>query len=126
MDESAIYPAIGEEGFTRLVAAFYRRVATDDLLGPMYPKEDMAGSEERLRDFMIYRFGGPDRYTPVRGHPRLRQRHAPFPVDEAAIDRWLELMQAAMKETGIDKLEVAPALWKFFVGTALFMRNKEG
>lgn len=126
MDESAIYPAIGEEGFTRLVAAFYQRVKTDGLLGPMYPAEDMEGSEERLRDFLIYRFGGPDRYTTVRGHPRLRMRHAPFPVDEAAIDRWLALMQAAMKETGLHDSPVQPALWKFFVGTALFMRNKEG
>ena len=28
---------VGTEGFTRLVAAFYRQVPQDDLLGPMYP-----------------------------------------------------------------------------------------
>ncbi len=126
MQDSEIYAAIGEDGFTRLVAAFYRRIPADDLLGPMYPKDDLAGAEQRMRDFMVYRFGGPDVYTPARGHPRLRMRHAPFPVDEAAIDRWLALMQAAAKETGIADSPAFPALWKFFVGTALFMRNKEG
>lgn len=124
MDDTALYAAIGEEGFTRLVAAFYRRIKTDDLIGPMYPPEDMEGGEIRLRDFLIYRFGGPDRYTTVRGHPRLRQRHMPFPVDEAAVDRWLALMQDAGKETGLIQSPAWPALWKFFVGTAMFMQNK--
>ncbi len=59
MDESAVYGAIGEEGFTRLVSAFYRQVPHDDILGPMYPAEDLTGAEERLRDFLVGRFGGP-------------------------------------------------------------------
>ena len=49
MDDGEIYDAIGEDGFTRLVAAFYRQIPGDDILGPMYPPEDMAGAEERLR-----------------------------------------------------------------------------
>ena len=47
--DTHVYDLIGEEGFTRLVRAFYRRVATDDILSPMYPKHDLAGAEERLR-----------------------------------------------------------------------------
>lgn len=57
-----IYALIGEDGFARLVAAFYAQVPGDDLLGPMYPADDMAGAEERLRDFLVGRFGGPPRY----------------------------------------------------------------
>ena len=57
--DTQVYSMIGETGFTRLVAAFYRRVQSDDILGPMYPKEDMAGAEQRLREFLIQRFGGP-------------------------------------------------------------------
>ena len=72
MEDTDIYSAIGDEGFTRLVAAFYRQVPEDDILGAMYPKEDLHGAEERLRDFLIYRFGGPQRYIEQRGHPRLR------------------------------------------------------
>ena len=62
VEDNEVYNAIGEEGFQRLVAAFYKQVPDDDILGPMYPKDDMHGAEERLRDFLIFRFGGPQRY----------------------------------------------------------------
>ena len=87
MDEGSVYAAIGEEGFERLVRAFYAQVPGDDILGPMYPAHDFEGAEERLRDFLIGRFGGPPRYMERRGHPRLRARHMPFRLDEASRDR---------------------------------------
>src|SRR5436305_4169361 len=93
--DTKVYSLIGEEGFNRLVAAFYRRVPTDDVLRPMYPKGDLAASERRLRDFLVMRFGGPDQYLQTRGHPRLRMRHAPFTIDQRARDRWVELMEEA-------------------------------
>src|SRR5688500_5961509 len=89
---------VGEAGFQRLVAAFYRQVPADDILGPMYPADDLAGAEQRLRDFLIGRFGGPPRYLEQRGHPRLRQRHFPFSVTPAARERWLALMTRALDE----------------------------
>jgi hemoglobin len=58
MPELEVYSMIGAEGFTRLVAAFYRQVPQDDLLGPVYPAQDLSGAEQRLRDFLIGRFGG--------------------------------------------------------------------
>mgnify|MGYP003348043354 CR=1 FL=1 len=94
MHEAEVFQAVGEEGFARLVRAFYRQVEHDDILGPMYPKEDMQGAEERLRDFLVGRFGGPTRYIEQRGHPRLRARHMPFPVTPAARDRWKKLKEA--------------------------------
>jgi len=39
ISEGEIYKQIGEEGFERLVAAFYRQVPADDVLGPMYPAD---------------------------------------------------------------------------------------
>src|SRR5215210_5119907 len=92
---------VGEAGFERLVAAFYRQVPGDDVLGPMYPADDLAGAEQRLRDFLIGRFGGPQRYIEQRGHPRLRQRHMPFAVNPRARDRWLQLMTRALDETKV-------------------------
>ena len=59
MDESAIYKMVGDDGFIRLVAAFYRQVPGDSILGPMYPKDDLEGAERRMRLFLIGRFGGP-------------------------------------------------------------------
>ena len=45
LPESQIYDCIGEDGFRRLVAAFYRQVPDDSILGPMYPADDLAGAE---------------------------------------------------------------------------------
>ena len=123
MDDQDIYPLIGEDGFQRLVAAFYRQVPGDELLGPMYPRHDLAGAEERLRDFLIFRFGGPQRYLEQRGHPRLRMRHAPFPIGQAARDRWIELMNKALEEAALPSKAEA-LLRVFFDQVATFMINR--
>lgn len=117
-----IYQQLGESGITKMVAAFYRRVPSDDLIGPMYPGDDMAGSEKRLRDFLIFRLGGPDTYIQERGHPRLRMRHAPFTIGIAQRDRWLALMGEAMDETEVPEPSRA-SLTTFFAQVADFMRN---
>jgi len=121
--ELQIYERIGEEGFARLVRAFYAQVPGDDILGPMYPADDMAGAEERLRDFLIGRFGGPSRYIEQRGHPRLRQRHAPFAIDQRARDRWMAMMTKALDESSLPN-DVTETLRSFFDQTATFMVNR--
>lgn len=123
MDDQDIYSLIGEEGFRRLIAAFYRQVPHDDVLGPMYPPRDLAGAEERLREFLIFRFGGPQRYIEQRGHPRLRMRHAPFPIGQAARDRWIRLMNSALSEAALPP-EAESVLREFFEGVATFMINR--
>jgi hemoglobin len=123
VDETQLYEAIGSDGFRRLVAAFYRQVATDDVLGPMYPAADLAAAEGRLRDFLMFRFGGDMRYVEQRGHPRLRIRHAPFPVDQKARDRWLQLMRNAMAEAALPE-EAAKVLETFFDSTSTFLINR--
>ncbi len=122
MDEGAVYAAIGEDGFARLVRAFYAQVPGDDILGRMYPSDDLHGAEERLRDFLIGRFGGPPRYVEQRGHPRLRMRHAPFRLDGPARDRWVALMDTAL-DTADLPADVVSVLRRFFHETATFLRN---
>lgn len=123
LTEADIYDVVGESGFRRLVAAFYRNVPSDDVLGPMYPPDDMDGAEERLRGFLIGRFGGPMTYTEQRGHPRLRMRHAPFPLTKQARDRWVSLMTAALDEADFPG-EVTAILRPFFEQTATFLINR--
>lgn len=123
MDETEIFAAIGEEGFSRLVGAFYRQVPQDDVLGKMYPPHDLAGAEQRLRDFLIYRFGGPQRYIEQRGHPRLRARHFPFRIDQAARDRWMQLMNNAFAEAALP-VDVEQLLRAFFEQMSTFMINQ--
>ncbi|NOT26112.1 MAG: globin [Acidobacteria bacterium] len=125
MDDQEIYAAIGEDGFHRLVAAFYRQVPGDDILGPMYPAADLAGAEQRLRDFLVGRFGGPQRYVEQRGHPRLRMRHMPFAIDPAARERWLTLMSTALDEARLPS-DADAILREFFTGVSEMLLNRPG
>lgn len=121
---SQLHDTLGEPTIRGLIAAFYRRVREDDLIGKMYPPDDWAGSEKRLADFIVYRFGGPPVYIEQRGHPRLRVRHFPFSIGVAERDRWLELMGQAMREVEI-AADVAPTIGMFFAQVADSMRNRE-
>ncbi|MEI6591307.1 MAG: globin [Actinomycetes bacterium] len=112
----------GEPVFRKLVAAFYRGIKTDDLLSPMYPEDDLAGAEDRLRMFLEQYWGGPKTYQEQRGHPRLRLRHNEFKIDSAARDRWLLHMRNA-----VDELELPPLygaeLWGYLERAAHSMLN---
>ena len=123
LNEQQLYSLIGEDGFARLVAAFYAQIPTDDLLGPMYPADDLLGAELRLRDFLVGRFGGPPRYIEQRGHPALRMRHAPFAITTAARDRWLALMQNAFNTAELPP-EAEAILRPFFLQVANHMINR--
>ena len=112
----------GEPFFHGLVSAFYARVAHDPVLRPMYPGADLAGAERRLRLFLMQYWGGPHTYDDERGHPRLRMRHAGFPIDSVARDRWLTLMHDAVVEQGMDAA-AETELWAYLVGAAFAMQN---
>ena len=122
---ATIYDILGEEGFDRLTRLFYAQVPADEILGPMYPPGELDAARVRLRDFLVGRFGGPQRYIEERGHPRLRMRHMPFAIDSRARDRWMELMARAIEQADI-QAEVAEYLLRFFSDTATFMINRDG
>ncbi len=122
-NEQDVIKACGEAGIRAMVAAFYRRVRTDDLMSPMYPADDMEGSEERLASFMLFRLGASDEYIENRGHPRLRMRHNPFKIGIAERDRWLKLMGEAMDETKVPAF-ARTFLNSYFRQTADSMRNQ--
>jgi hemoglobin len=112
----------GHAAFVRLVDEFYRGVADDDVLRPMYPEEDLEPAKERLTLFLEQYWGGPTTYSDQRGHPRLRMRHASFHVNPDARDRWLLHMRAA-----VDALELPPlheaTLWDYLQRAAHAMVN---
>ncbi len=112
----------GEQTFQKLASEFYRGVSQDPLLSPMYPPDDLAGAERRLRMFLEQYWGGPNTYQVERGHPRLRMRHAPFPIGPNARDSWLKHMRAA-----VDSLELSVAddaeLWDYLQRAAHAMLN---
>lgn len=123
LTEAQIHSIIGSDGIEKLVKAFYQQVPDDDVLGPMYPPDDLPGAEQRLRMFLIFRLGGPQDYLQHRGHPRLRLRHAPFAVDQRARDRWVLLMDNAIRACDLPD-DVRPVLRDFLSGVATFLINR--
>jgi hemoglobin len=112
----------GHAFFERLVGGFYRRVAEDPVLRSLYPGENLAPAEERLRLFLEQYWGGPATYSEQRGHPRLRMRHAPFPIDSAATSRWLACMRVSLDEQELPP-ELDALLWQYFQAAAPAMIN---
>ena len=94
----------GEAFFNDFVSQFYARVATNPILRPMYPEKDMQGAALRLKMFLEQYWGGPTTYSELRGHPRLRMRHAGFHIDLAARDAWLSCALGALE--GMEMSEI--------------------
>lgn len=117
-----LFDRIGEAGFAQLARVFYEGVATDELLKPMYPEEDLGPAERRLRMFLEQYWGGPDTYQQERGHPRLRMRHAPYKIGPKAKEAWLSHMRKA-----VDSLSLSPMdegeLWDYLERAAHAMLN---
>ena len=113
----------GEDVFHRLVARFYRGVAADPVLRPLYPEEDLGPAEERLRMFLVQYWGGPRTYSEQRGHPRLRMRHAPFAIGERERDAWLRHMRDAVDSLALPPEQEEP-LWRYLEMAAASMQNR--
>jgi hemoglobin len=113
----------GHETFARLVARFYAGVRQDPVLAPLYPQDDWAGAETRLRMFLEQYWGGPTTYSEERGHPRLRMRHAPFAIGPVERDAWLAHMRAAVDSLGLTAEQDA-TLWGYLEMAARSMQNR--
>jgi len=120
-----VYDRVGGMSFfERLVGRFYDGIATDPVVRPLYPEEDLAGARHRLTLFLAQYWGGPRTYDEERGHPRLRMRHFPFAIGPAERDRWLIHMRAAITELDPPP-DVADALERYFEQAAEAMRNRD-
>lgn len=112
----------GMPTIAKIVDRFYEGVATDDVLRPMYPEDDLGPAAERLTLFLAQYWGGPTTYSDNRGHPRLRMRHAPFAVTPLAKERWLHHFEA-----GLDSVDLTPEqrakFWDYATHAAQFMVN---
>src|SRR3984893_17974246 len=122
-----VFEAVGGAAtFRTLVERFYAGVATDPILRPIYPDEDLSSATERLTLFLIQYWGGPDTYSATRGHPRLRLRHQPFAIGQAERDAWLRHMTAAVESLDL-RPDVRKELLDYFdtVSTAMINLQAE-
>lgn len=109
--------------FERLAEEFYVSVRTDPVLLALYPEpDDLGPARRRLALFLAQYWGGPTTYSDERGHPRLRMRHATFPIDDAMRDRWLAHMNAALDAVAVPA-ELIAEMRDYFVRAADHLRN---
>ncbi|WP_297477331.1 group II truncated hemoglobin [Ferrovum sp.] len=88
----------GEPGVRKLVEVFYHIMDTHPMatgIRQLHP-ENLDSSKEKLFMFLSGWLGGPPLYIEAYGHPRLRQRHLPFPIGDAERDQWMECMREAL------------------------------
>ena len=117
----------GDAGIWQLVNRFYDLM--DELpeaweLRKIHP-EDLQGSRDKLFKFLSGWLGGPGLYEAEYGHPRLRMRHMPFPVDTQMRDQWLLCINMALDEQISDEL-LKMQLKSAFANVADHMRNRAG
>lgn len=125
MDTSLYEKMGGEQGIRALVDRFYDLMDTlpeAARIRAMHPAE-LASSREKLALFLMMWSGGPRTYWELRGHPRLRARHLPFPIDAADRDAWLLCMDRALEESSIEE-PVRRGLSDSFSRIAEHMRNR--
>ena len=127
MSDNPHYDRIGGEPVIRaLVERFYELMDTlpeSRAIREMHAR-DLRVSKEKLFMFLSGWLGGPQLYLEKYGHPRLRMRHGPFPIDSAARDQWMLCMRQAMADVGIEA-KLREELEAAFFKTADFMRNRE-
>ncbi|MFZ4827852.1 MAG: globin [Phototrophicaceae bacterium] len=122
-DTETLFDAIGgEETITRLVDYFYHKVENDPILMKVFPSDLEAGKVYQ-RLFLIQVFGGPNHYSQLRGHPRLRMRHMPFPIDQQARDLWVGYMLEAIDAVGIQE-PYQTQMREYMENGATFMINQ--
>jgi hemoglobin len=109
-----------------LVETFYDIMDSDPKVIPLRAmhKADLTEAREKLFMFLTGWTGGPQLYIERYGHPMLRARHLPFPIDESARDQWMYCMIKAMHQLNYED-ELMKKLANQLYGVADFMRNQE-
>ena len=103
---TTLYELIGgETGLRELVDRFYDVMDSAPeakKVRAIHP-EDLTNSRDKFFMFLSGWAGGPPLYMEKIGHPRLRQRHMPFPIGKVERDEWLWCMDKALQQMPFDE-----------------------
>ncbi|KHF38829.1 globin domain-containing protein [Halalkalibacter okhensis] len=91
----------GEDVLSKLVDTFYRKVSQHPDLAPLFPN-DLTETARKQKQFLTQFLGGPSLYSEEHGHPMLRARHMPFVITSIQAEAWLNCMERAMDDVGIE------------------------
>jgi len=122
-----VYEAMGEANITRMIHAFYARLARSEIAS-MFPKGDraLAHAADKSAALFVFLFGGPHLYQQRYGRPMLRARHLPFIIDEEARQEWLGCFRETLDEApdayGMPR-EHTDAVWGFVRDLSAWMVN---
>ena len=117
----------GEPKIRQLVDRFYDLMELEpkyELLRAVHGST-LDDARDKLFWFLCGWLGGPSYFEDRFGHPRLRMRHMPFSIGIAERDQWLDCMNQAMAECGLDPV-LQQRLQQSFFQTADWMRNRAG
>lgn len=117
-----------EARIERIVETFYDRMSeAEPALARLHETDERgfvaARARERFARFFIEWLGGPKRFSPTEGHPRLRMRHAHVPVDEGMRDAWLRAMSFALDQHQVEG-DLRAFLDSRLADLADFLRNR--
>ena len=115
----------GAEALLRLTEAFYRKVAQDALLAPVFAGMD-PGHARYVALWLGEVFGGPAAYTAERGgYEFMLAKHVGRAITEQQRRRWLNLIMDAADEVALpDDPEFRAAFVSYLEwGTRLAVRN---
>jgi hemoglobin len=90
-----IYALMGEENIFRLMSDFYKELEKSEIRRLFPP--DMEEASRKSAKFFVQVLGGPPLYVIDHGPPRMRQRHLPFEIDEAARQVWLGCFERVLE-----------------------------
>lgn len=119
-----IYAKMGEDNIYQMLEDFYSELEKSSIRH-LFP-QDMKEASRRSAAFFVYILGGPPLYQQQFGSPRMRQRHLPFAIDEAARQTWLDCFQLILQDA--DKkyqfpIEHMPGFWRFLEQFSGWMVN---
>jgi hemoglobin len=90
-----ILPAMGEDGVFQMIEDLYAELK-DSSVRHLFP-EDMVAASRKSGAFFVQLLGGRPLFSQQFGPPRLRQRHIPFEIDQAARDEWIACFQRTLE-----------------------------
>lgn len=117
-----MYEKLGDERLQKLVDAFYERVFASEIIGPLFNQTEKDIIKDKQFCFLTQYLGGPLRYFEKYGNPKMRMRHLPHKIDQAARDEWLKLMKEAIYTLDWDEKN-KEALYNCFPTLASHMMN---
>ena len=87
---------------SRIVMDFYDRILDSDTAGPFFENIDIRRQIDHQTKFIAQVMGGPAAYS----NDMLQRVHAPLKIDRAAFNEVASLLEATLRDHGIETQDV--------------------